>query len=72
MSMSDYIAVMSNGSIVQYGTPETLYQHLRTRKLPHLLGRDILEGVSHNQVLSTNEGFQLNHSIQTKEGNMAY
>ena len=29
MSMSDYIAVMSNGSIVQYGTPETFINILR-------------------------------------------
>ena len=69
MSMSDYIAVMSNGSIVQYGTPETLYQHPKNKEVATFIGKGtFLEGVSHNQVLSTNEGFQLNHSIQTKEG----
>lgn len=69
MSMSDDVAVMSNGQIVQYGTPEELYHHPKNKEVATFIGKGTyLEGIIHNQVLSTNEGFQLNHSIQDQEG----
>lgn len=69
MRMSDYIAVMSNGQIVQYGTPEMLYQHPKNKEVATFIGKGtFIEGIIHNNVLSTNEGFQLHHSINTEEG----
>lgn len=69
MSMSDDVAVMSNGQIVQYGTPEELYHRPKNKEVATFIGKGTyLEGIVHNQVLSTNEGFQLNHSIQAQEG----
>ena len=54
---------------MQYGTPEELYHHPKNKEVATFIGKGTyLEGIIHNQVLSTNEGFQLNHSIQDQEG----
>ncbi|WP_375458293.1 ABC transporter ATP-binding protein [uncultured Enterovirga sp.] len=45
LSMSDRIAIMRDGRIVQHGTPQDLYEHPRTRFVADFLGRsNFLEG----------------------------
>ena len=40
MSMSDDVAVMSNGQIVQYGTPEELYHRPKNKEVATFIGRE--------------------------------
>ncbi|MGH8337008.1 MAG: TOBE domain-containing protein, partial [Gammaproteobacteria bacterium] len=45
MAMSDYIAVMDQGSIVQYGTPSEVYEYPRTKFVASFLGTiNLFEG----------------------------
>ena len=39
--MSDDVAVMSNGQIVQYGTPEELYHHPKNKEVATFIGRNL-------------------------------
>jgi iron(III) transport system ATP-binding protein len=48
LSMSDQVAVMSAGKIVEYGTPRELYEHPRTRFVADFLGMtNFLPGCPH-------------------------
>ena len=45
MTMSDEIAVMSDGKIIQQGAPESLYYNPQSKRLQHLLAKEpILKG----------------------------
>ena len=64
MAMSDYIAVMDQGNIVQFGTPRHVYEHPRTKFVASFLGTiNLFEGVliqrADHRRLRTEDGLEI-------------
>jgi putrescine transport system ATP-binding protein len=65
MAMSDYIAVMDQGDIVQFGTPREVYEHPRTKFVASFLGTiNLFEGALEESAagqrqLITEEGLKI-------------
>jgi putrescine transport system ATP-binding protein len=70
MAISDYIAVMDQGDIVQFGTPRDVYEHPRTKFVASFLGTiNLFEGslaahAEHSQLV-TEDGLEINANRET-------
>jgi putrescine transport system ATP-binding protein len=70
MAISDYIAVMDQGDIVQYGTPRDVYEYPRTKFVASFLGTiNLFEGslaahAEHSQLV-TEDGLAINANRET-------
>lgn len=63
MTMSDEIAVMKNGEIIQFGTPENLYHHPKNKDVAQFIGKGTyVEGHISKNKFYCNQGLVL-HSI---------
>ncbi|AWI61193.1 ABC transporter ATP-binding protein [Sinorhizobium fredii] len=66
MTMSDRVAIMSDGRLVQFGTPADLYRQPKTEFVADFIGRmnfidgDCLESSAENAVVRLSEGIVLN------------
>ena len=57
LSLADRVAVMRDGRIEQFGTPEELYERPRTRWLAEFLGdTDVLPGTAHGGIVECELG----------------
>jgi putrescine transport system ATP-binding protein len=74
MAISDYIAVMDQGDIVQFGTPRDVYEYPRTKFVASFLGTiNLFEGslavhAGHSQLV-TEDGFEINANRETAGAN---
>jgi putrescine transport system ATP-binding protein len=70
MAISDYIAVMDQGDIVQFGTPRDVYEYPRTKFVASFLGTiNLFEGstaghAEHSQLL-TDDGLEIKANSET-------
>jgi putrescine transport system ATP-binding protein len=70
MAISDYIAVMDQGDIVQFGTPRDVYEYPRTKFVASFLGTiNLFEGLlaahaEHSQLV-TEDGLEINANRET-------
>jgi putrescine transport system ATP-binding protein len=70
MAMSDYVAVMDQGDIVQFGTPRDVYEYPRTKFVASFLGTiNLFEGslaahAEHSRLV-TEDGFEINANRET-------
>jgi spermidine/putrescine transport system ATP-binding protein len=71
--VSDRIAVMSEGKIMQFGTPKEVYEQPRTRFVAEFLGAaNLISGRAANGGIDTEIGFlQLNKSPEWPQGTVA-
>ena len=71
-SISDKVAVMNNGIIEQYGTPEEIYQHPTTEFVARFIGfENFIKGtVQENHTVQLPNGVVLETMEHTKEGDV--
>ena len=71
MAISDYIAVMDQGDIVQFGTPRDVYEYPRTKFVASFLGTinlfegSLLEGATGRRQLLTEDGLEISANRET-------
>lgn len=59
MTMSDEIIVLSQGQIIQKGSPENLYYHPKSKKIATFIGKGTyIEGTIDNQYFKTRDDFK--------------
>ena len=71
-SISDKVAVMNNGIIEQYGTPEEIYQHPTTEFVARFIGfENFIKGtVQENHTVQLSNGLVIETREHTKEGDV--
>ena len=71
-SISDKVAVMNNGIIEQYGTPEEIYQHPTTEFVARFIGfENFIKGtVQANHTVQLSNGLVLETMEHDKEGDV--
>ncbi|UCD78600.1 MAG: ABC transporter ATP-binding protein [Desulfobacterales bacterium] len=71
--VSDRIAVMSDGKIIQFGTPKDVYEQPKTRFVAEFLGAaNLIRGQAHDGGIDTEIGFlQLNRAPAWEQGTVA-
>ena len=71
--VSDRIAVMSEGRIIQYGTPKDVYEQPKTRFVAEFLGAaNLIQGHGLNEGIETEIGyFHLNEEPKWESGSVA-
>ncbi|WP_327124871.1 TOBE domain-containing protein [Nitrincola sp. A-D6] len=70
MSLADHIAVMQKGELVQWATPETLYQTPRTEWIAGFIGQGSivhLSGIKPGVNLSQHELIQLSQTVNPSQ-----
>ncbi|PNZ28482.1 ABC transporter ATP-binding protein [Staphylococcus petrasii] len=69
MTMSDEIIVLSQGQIIQKGSPENLYYHPKSKKIATFIGKGTyIEGMIDNQYFKTMDDFKFEVPNSLKSG----
>lgn len=69
MMLSDKIALMNNGKIIQYDTPENLYHTPNSKAVATFIGQGLLlQGSIENNVFKTTDGIEIPGSFNLTNG----
>lgn len=69
MTMSDEIAVIRNGKIVQFGSPESLYHHPKNKEVATFIGKGtFVEGQVRNNVFTSTSGIEVKSESDIADG----